>query len=116
MSKISVLGIDLAKNVFQLHGIDEKGKTVLQKRLSRTKLVGFICNLPPCLIEMEACGEAHYFLGLFFFPIFRAKALGSQCLSWEQKVNEKPPITCLLRKFSIIDPIKTGFFLKILIF
>ena len=56
MTKISVLGIDLAKNVFQLHGVDEKGKTVLQKRLSRNKLAEFICNLPACLIGMEACG------------------------------------------------------------
>ncbi|WP_156962025.1 hypothetical protein [Candidatus Paracaedibacter symbiosus] len=47
MNKMGVLGIDLAKNVFQLHGINEKGKVILQKRLSRKKLAEFVCNLPP---------------------------------------------------------------------
>lgn len=65
MTKISVLGIDLAKNVFQLHGVDEKDKTVLQKRLSKTKLAELVCNLPPCLIWMEACSGAHYWAQKF---------------------------------------------------
>lgn len=59
MSKINVLGIDLAKNIFQVHGNDEKGRCVLKKKLSRTKLKEFVCNLEPCLIGMEACGGAH---------------------------------------------------------
>ncbi len=65
MSKISVLGIDLAKNVFQLHGVDEKGKIILQRKLSRNKLAEFICTIPPCLIGMEACGGAHYWARKF---------------------------------------------------
>jgi transposase len=47
---ITTLGIDLAKNVFQLHGVDERGKEVLIKRLSRAHLAPFIANLPACLI------------------------------------------------------------------
>jgi transposase len=58
--EISVLGIDLAKSVFQLHGVDLKGKNVLRKRLSRGQLLAFVANLPNCLIGMEACGGAHY--------------------------------------------------------
>ena len=50
MSNIKVLGIDLAKDVFQLHGTDEKGKGVLRKRLSRGKLVEYMANIPPCLV------------------------------------------------------------------
>jgi transposase len=61
MKNIKVLGIDLAKNVFQLHGTDNKGKCVLRKRLSREKLIPFIATLTPCLIGIEACTGAHYF-------------------------------------------------------
>src|SRR5687768_10057693 len=57
---ISVLGVDLAKNVFQLHGLDESGKTVLRRQLSRNKLLLFVANLPPCLIGMESCSGSNY--------------------------------------------------------
>lgn len=65
MSNIKVLGIDLAKDVFQLHGTDEKGKGVLRKRLSRGKLVEYMANIPPCLVGIEACGGAHYWARTF---------------------------------------------------
>ena len=58
--KITTLGIDLAKNVFHVHGENARGKVVVRKRLSRKKLLEFVANLPPCLIGMEACGGAHY--------------------------------------------------------
>jgi transposase len=60
MKNITVLGIDLAKNVFQLHGTDAKGKCVLKKRLSRDKLLEFLATLPVCLIGIEASTAAHY--------------------------------------------------------
>lgn len=60
MGAISVLGIDLAKSIFQLHGINEQGKAILRKRVSRGELLRFIANLSPCTIAMEACGGAHY--------------------------------------------------------
>jgi transposase len=62
---IKVLGIDIAKNVFELHGVDEKGKAVLKKRLTRDQLSVFIVQLPPCLIGIEACGGAHYWARKF---------------------------------------------------
>lgn len=62
---ITTLGIDIAKNVFQLHGIDDKGRTILTKRLSRNKLSEFIAQLPSCLIGMEACGGANYWARKF---------------------------------------------------
>ena len=58
--KITRVGIDLAKTVFQVHGIDEKGKTVLRKQLKRAHVLEFFANLPRCVIGMEACGGAHY--------------------------------------------------------
>ncbi len=58
--KITSVGIDLAKNVFQVHAVDERGKTVLRRQLRRDQMAAFFANLPPCLIGMEACGSAHY--------------------------------------------------------
>ncbi len=63
--EIKVLGIDLAKNSFQLHGIDENGRIVLKKKLNRKKLSAFIAKLPPCLIGLEACGGAHHWVRVF---------------------------------------------------
>jgi len=56
---IAVLGIDLAKQVFHLFGVDKQGKVILRKQIRRNKLMEFITLLPPCLIGMEACGGAH---------------------------------------------------------
>jgi len=56
--KITTVGIDLAKNVFQVHGVDEHGKVVLRKQLKRDQMAAFFVNLPPSLIGMEACGSA----------------------------------------------------------
>ena len=57
---ITTIGVDLAKSVFQVHGVDKDGKTVIQKRLRRSKVLEFFVQLPPCLIGMEACSSAHY--------------------------------------------------------
>jgi hypothetical protein len=58
--QVTTVGIDLAKNVFQLHGCDATGKAVLRKQLARRRLLGFVANLPRCLVAMEACASAHY--------------------------------------------------------
>lgn len=63
---ITTIGIDLAKNVFAVHGVDQNGKTVLVKsRVTRAALPGLIASLPPCVIGMEACSGAHYWARLF---------------------------------------------------
>jgi transposase len=56
----TTLGIDVAKQVFQLHGVDEHGHVVVQKRVSRGKLRATVAQLPACVIGMEACGSAQY--------------------------------------------------------
>jgi len=58
--KVTTIGIDLAKNVFQVHGVDEQGKAVLRKQLKRAQVASFFANLPPGLIGMEACASAHH--------------------------------------------------------
>ena len=57
---ITIMGLDLAKSVFQVHGIDEDGNAVLVKKLHRKQMLPFFSKLPPCLIGVEACGTAHY--------------------------------------------------------
>lgn len=63
--KITTLGIDIAKSVFQLHGTNEHGKVELRKRLRRDQLLSFMQKLPPCLVGLEACGGAHYWARKF---------------------------------------------------
>lgn len=55
----TTIGIDLAKNVFQVHGVDEQGHVVVRKQFRREKLAPFMANLPQCPVGMEACGSAH---------------------------------------------------------
>ncbi len=57
---ITTLGIDIAKNVFQVHGVDQLGKKMVNKAITRNKLPEFINQLPRCLIGMEACGGSNY--------------------------------------------------------
>jgi transposase len=59
MKEITTVGVDLAKSVFTVHGVDAAGRTVLRKTVRREKLMELMVALPPCLIGMEACGGAH---------------------------------------------------------
>ena len=58
--QITTIGLDIAKNVFQVHGIDAAEKVVVRKQLRRGQVIAFFAALPPCLIGMEACATAHY--------------------------------------------------------
>src|SRR5262245_33003641 len=60
MNEISMIGFDVAKNVFQVHGVDGSGKEVLRKQLRRGAVEKFFAKLPPCTVGMEACGSAHH--------------------------------------------------------
>jgi transposase len=57
---ISIIGLDIAKNVFQVHGEDAEGGVVIQKRLGRKGMIEFFSKLPPCVVALEACGTSHY--------------------------------------------------------
>jgi transposase len=58
--QVTTIGLDIAKNVFQVHGIDGGEKVVVRKQLRRSQVIAFFAALPPCLIGMEACATAHY--------------------------------------------------------
>ena len=60
MEEVSTIGLDLAKNVFQVHGIDAAGKVLVRRQLRRGEVLSFFARLEPCLIGMEACATAHY--------------------------------------------------------
>ena len=85
---ISVLGIDLAKNIFQIHGTDERGKVVLKKRLKRDELIEFMVQLPPCLVGIEACGGSHYWARTFQSMGHTAKMMAPQFVKPYVKSNK----------------------------
>ena len=58
--QVTTIGLDLAKNVCQVHGVDKDGKVVITRQLRRGQMLDFFRKLPPCLIGMEACATAHY--------------------------------------------------------
>ena len=60
MNEISIIGLDLAKNVFQIHGAGPDGRVALRKKLNRGRLLEFFAKLPICVVAMEACASAHY--------------------------------------------------------
>jgi len=57
---ISIIGLDIVKSVFQIHGEDAGGRVIVQKRLGRKGMVSFFEKLPPCVVALEACGTSHY--------------------------------------------------------
>jgi transposase len=61
-SSVTTVGLDLAKHVFQVHGVDASGRVVVAKSIKRNKLLEFFASLPPCLVGLEACGSAHYWV------------------------------------------------------
>src|SRR5262249_44476777 len=60
MGEVSTIGLDIAKSVFQIHGVDIDGAVVIRKRITRAKLLAFFATLPACLVGIEACPSAHY--------------------------------------------------------
>ena len=88
MEKLTLLGIDIAKNIFQLHGIDGKGNMVLRKWLTRSKLLEFITKLKPCIIVMEACGSANYWCRKFKACGHEAKLISPQFVKPFVKTNK----------------------------
>ena len=60
MQTITTIGLDIAKSVFQVHGVDAQGKAVIRRQLKRRAVLAFFEKLPPCLIGIEACASSHH--------------------------------------------------------
>jgi len=88
--KISRVGVDLAKNVFQLHGVDRHDQTVLKRRLSRDKWISVLIKTaePGCEIGMEACGGAHHWARLLMAKGFKVKIIPPQFVTPYVKSNK----------------------------
>lgn len=59
MEELHIIGIDLAKRVFQVHGSDKAGRVLFRQKLSRPQFAKFLCDVPNCIIAMEACSDEH---------------------------------------------------------
>jgi transposase len=60
MQAITTIGLDIAKSVFQVHGIDAEGNVILRRQLKRRYVLAFFQKLPPCLVGIEACASSHH--------------------------------------------------------
>ena len=60
MHTVTTIGLDIAKSVFQVHGIDAQGKVVIRRQLRRRYVLAFFQKLPPCLVGIEACASSHH--------------------------------------------------------
>ena len=60
MQVVTTIGLDIAKSVFQVHGVDSAGEVVIRRQLKRGYVLGFFEKLPPCLVGIEACASSHH--------------------------------------------------------
>ena len=88
MTTTSILGIDIAKNTFQLHGADNSGRAVHKKRLPRRELAAHVANLPTCTIVMESCGGANYWARVIQRSGHSVKLIGAQFVKPFVKTNK----------------------------
>lgn len=88
MKNVSVLGIDLAKDIYQLHGVDSDGNITLKRKLRRNKLKEYIQSLPSCLIGIEACGASHFWAREFSSYGHEVKIMPPQYVKPYVKTNK----------------------------
>lgn len=88
MKNITLLGIDLAKNVFQLHGVDKQGNAIYRRKLTRSKLLEVVARLKPCTIVMEACGGSNYWCRKFTALGHETKLISPQFVRPFVKTNK----------------------------
>jgi transposase len=86
--QITTIGLDLAKNVFQVHGVDQRGIARLRKQLRRDQVAPFFAQLPTCLIGIEACGGAHYWAAKLAGLGHRVKMMAPQFVKPYVKTNK----------------------------
>ena len=89
--KVKTIGIDLAKEVFGVHGVDARGKSLVHKRVSRKHLLGLLAKLEPCLMGMEACGSAHHWAREIEKLGHTVKLMSPQFVAPYRKGNKNDP-------------------------
>ncbi|MFP3034436.1 MAG: IS110 family transposase [Candidatus Tisiphia sp.] len=86
--EVTTIGIDIAKRIFQIHGVDKNGKTILKKKLMRDQVLTFMANVPKCLVGMEACGGASYWARELTKLGYKVKLMVSQFVKPYVKTNK----------------------------
>jgi hypothetical protein len=93
MQTVTTIGLDIAKSVFQVHGIDAEGKVLIRRKLKRRYVLAFFEKLPPCLVGIEACATSHHWSRKLSLPkiisgrIGGAVQPGSEWRGWCQNVG-----------------------------
>jgi hypothetical protein len=86
MQTVTTIGLDIAKSVFQVHGVDAAGQVVIRRKLKRRYVLAFFQKLPPCLVGIEACASAHYWAReLRFVPIKTPEQQSGLVLPWPER-------------------------------
>jgi transposase len=98
MQTITTIGLDIAKSVFQVHGVDAAGEVVIRRQLKRSHVLAFFQKLPPCLVGIEACASSHHwsrgpeghtrFVGLFLWALVHG--LGLLLIDGQVEPDEDP--------------------------
>jgi hypothetical protein len=98
------VGIDLAKNVFQVDGVDARGKVVLRRQLRREQLARFFVNLPPCLVGMESCASAHHWGRKNFEFTATPQSSGRWGKTYAQSIQiDRPPVRSGASKTAVTE-------------
>lgn len=88
MENITLVGIDIAKTIFQIHAVDKRGKAIMRRKLKRTELLSFVSNLPKCTIAMEACGGSNFWARQFQSYGHEVKLISPQFVKPFVKTNK----------------------------
>ena len=87
--KLKAIGFDLAKSLFQVHGVDEHDQPVLRRQLKRNQVLEFFARLEPCVVGMEACASAHYWGRKLAAPGHRVRLIAPKYVKVYVKTNKK---------------------------
>jgi len=101
---IMTIGLDLAKNVFQIHGVNERGITVLRKQLKRDQVAPFFARLQPCLIGIEACGGAHFWAAKLTALGHQVKMMAPQFVKPYVKTNKNDSLDAEAMREAVTRP------------
>src|SRR5580658_5333800 len=80
MGQVVTIGLDLAKSVFQAHGVDEAGEIVVRRKLRRSQLLTFFAKQPACLVGMEACASSHHWARELIALAHEVRLMPAQCV------------------------------------
>jgi transposase len=104
--QITTIGLDIAKNVFQVHGINASEKVVVRKQVRRSQVLEFFKALPPCLVGMEACATAHYWARELTKLGHQVRLMPAKCVSAWNKGSDAILMTDQLAESVFVESIQ----------